>query len=62
MVTVMFPPHAVTRWISSGREDSDVLSELTLLLIEMARHAGSLGVPKGAARPVRGPVPHGRRA
>jgi len=63
----MFPPHAVTRLIPAGSDQGSVLSELTLLLIQMARHAGSLGPPKGvvgppngAARIPRGPARHTR--
>ena len=45
LVTVKFPPHAVTRRIPNGPDGDKALSELTLLLLEMARHAGSLGHP-----------------
>jgi hypothetical protein len=54
LVTVTFPPHAVTRRIPAGSENGDILSELTLLLIQMARHAGSLGPPKTLSSPPKG--------
>jgi hypothetical protein len=42
LVTVSFPPHAVTRRIPQGPRNEKTLSDLTLLLIEMSRYAGSL--------------------
>ncbi len=42
LVTVTFAPHAVTRRIPGGPRNDQTLTELTLLLIEMARYAGSL--------------------
>src|SRR5580658_6367352 len=42
LVTVTFAPHAVTRRIPEGPRNEETLTDLTLLLIEMSRHAGSL--------------------
>ena len=49
LVTVIFPPHAVTRKILNGADREKTLTEFTVLLIEMSRHAGSLGAPRTAA-------------
>jgi hypothetical protein len=45
-VTVSFAPHAVTRRIAGGPRNEKALTELTLLLIEMSRYAGSLATVK----------------
>ena len=46
LVTVTFAPHAVTRKIPGGPRNEKALTELTLLLIEMSRYAGSLTAVK----------------
>lgn len=46
LVTVTFAPHAVTRRIPGGPRNEKALTELTLLLIEMSKYAGSLAQTK----------------
>src|SRR5271170_1502143 len=53
LVTVTFPPHAVTRRVPGGPRNDKTLTELTLLLIEMSRYAGSLAHPKAEPRVAR---------
>jgi hypothetical protein len=53
IVTVTFPPHAVTRRIPGGPGNEKDLTELTVLLIEMSRYAGSLTPAKREQRVAR---------